>query len=243
MKVLISKKTGTYGYYNEQGDYHCKEGFIKEKELKSGKSRVMTDNTKREFIVFDANNYDISKRFKRGPQLITSKDLGYIMSRCYIGKNDFIVEAGSGSGAATAFFANIAKKVHSYEIIADHLKIAKRNVEIMGYKNVEFFHKDLAENIENEKDIDMLFLDMPNPIPVLEKDLSGIKMGKYIVCYLPSISQIQEVTTLISQREDLYLEEISEIILRHWRVWERISRPDHRKEIDHTAFLVFIRKV
>ena len=43
MKVLISQKTGRYYYYNEEGDYHCKEGLIKEEDLKSGKSRVFSN--------------------------------------------------------------------------------------------------------------------------------------------------------------------------------------------------------
>ena len=74
--------------------------------------------------------------------------------------------------------------------------------------------------------IDVLFLDMPNPCEVLEKDLSGVKRGGYIVCYVPSISQIQEITKLVEKDDGLYFEEISEVILRHWRVWDRVSRPE-----------------
>lgn len=243
MKVLISKKTGIYYYYKEgNGDFHCKEGFVKKEELESDKI-IVVSNTNREFIMFDGNKFDLTQKFKRGPQLITPKDLGYVAARCYLGKTDFVVEAGSGSGAATCFFANIVKKVNSYEIKEDHLKIAKKNVETMGLDNVEFFNIDLAENIENEKDIDLLFLDMPEPNSVLSKKLDCVKRGAYIVCYVPSISQIQEITKLTSERDDLYFEEISEVILRHWKVWERVSRPEHRKEIDHTVFLVFIRKI
>jgi tRNA (adenine57-N1/adenine58-N1)-methyltransferase len=243
MKVLISKKTGNYYYYKTKGDFHCKEGYIKEEELNSDKSRIFTENTKREFISFEANSYDLTKKFKRGPQIITAKDLGYIVARSRINKESFIVEAGGGSGAATTFFSGIAKKVHCYEIKEEHCKIIEKNLEFTKSSNVELFCNNLADKIENEKDVDLLFLDMPNPCEVLEKDLSAVKLGRYIVCYVPSISQIQEITKLISEREDLYLEEISEVILRHWRVWERVARPEHRKEIDHTAFLVFIRKV
>lgn len=243
MKVLISKKTGNYNYYNGIGDFHCKEGFIKEDELKSGKSKVIIENTNREFLICEANSYDLVKKYKRGPQVILAKDLGYIISRTRINKNSFVVEAGGGSGVATTFFAGIANSVYSYEIKEEHCKIIKKNLEFTKTENVDLFNEDLAEKVESLKDVDLLFLDMPTPCDVLEKDLSCVKSGQYIVCYVPSITQIQEITKLLATREELYLEEISEVILRHWRVWERVARPEHRKEVDHTAFLVFIRKI
>lgn len=242
MKVLISKKTGIYYYYKGEGDYNCKEGIISQSDILSGNSLVKA-NTNREFLVFDANFIDLKKKMKRGPQIITEKDLGYIIARCGVGKDSFIVEAGGGSGGATSFFSKIVKKVHTYEVVKDHCDIINKNIEYFGLDNVELFNKDLADEIENEKDIDLLFLDMPEPNIVLQKDLKAVKSGNYIVCYVPSISQIQEITKLIPEKSDLYLEEITEVILRHWKVWERVSRPEHRKEIDHTAFLVFIRKI
>ena len=84
---------------------------------------------------------------------------------------------------------------------------------------------------------------MPEPGMILEKNLDKVKTGHYIVCYVPSINQVQEVTRIAQEKEDLYHEEVTEVILRHWKVSERISRPESRKEIDHTAFLVFIRKI
>lgn len=242
MKVLISKKTGKYYYYSGSEDYHCKEGIIKKDELESGKSTVISNNEK-EFFIFEANLYDRSRKITRGPQLITEKDLGYIVARTRMNKNSIVVEAGAGCGAATSFFASIVKEVHSYEIREDHAQIVEKNLKLLENDNVKLVVADLVEEVKNEKNIDVLFLDMPNPHEVLEADLSGVKSGGYIVCYVPSISQIQEITKIAGEKENLYFEEISEVILRHWRVWERVSRPEHRKEIDHTAFLVFIRKI
>lgn len=242
MKVLISKKTGNYYYINPENDYHCKEGVISKEDLNSGE-KVIKAHTDKEFLIFDSNLYDRKKKMKRGPQIILEKDLGYIIARSGIGKKSFIVEAGGGSGGATIFFANIADKVHTYEIREDHCTIINKNVEMFELDNVKVINADLATEISKEKDIDLLFLDMPDPNMILENDLDTVKSGSYIVCYVPSISQIQEITKLVAKREDLYLEEITEVILRHWRIWENVSRPEHRKDIDHTAFLVFIRKI
>jgi len=244
MKVLVSRKTGKYYYYKEEGDYHCKEGLIKEEDLKSGK-KIVFSNIEREFLLFNANDYDKSTRFKIGPQLITKKDLGYILARTGTNRNSVVVEAGSGSGAATSFFAGIVKEVKSYDVREDHIKIAKRNLDLMGFDNVSFEKIDLNEKIESieKNSIDLLFLDMPDSHLVLEKNLDALKSGAFIVSYVPSITQILDITNTIKNNENLYLEETTEVILRHWKVWDKIARPNHRKEIDHTAFLVFIRKV
>lgn len=242
MKVIISKKTQNRNIWNNTGDLHTKEGILKEEDILSDNITII-NNKEREHIKFDAQKIDKVAKYKRGPQIITPKDLGYIISRTFTGKNDKIVEAGGGSGAATCFFANIVKKVHTYEIREDHIPIIEKNLKLQNVDNVELKCGDLVDFIEDEENIELLFLDMPNPNPILEKNIKGLSSGKFIVCYLPSISQIQELTELIKEKEEYYLEEISEVSIREWKVWDKISRPMHRKEIDHTAFLVFIRKL
>jgi len=245
MKILISKKTGLFYTYKEDGDFHCKEGTLSESELKSEKSLILS-NMNKEFLVFNANNYDLRQKIKRGPQIILPKDLGYIISRTGITKESKILEAGGGSGAATIFFSQIAKYVHTYEIVEEHYKLILKNLKLMQIENAKINFGDLTQFIEteNKNEFDLLFLDMPQPITILEKNLDCLKSGSYIVCYLPSISQIEEISEFILKHENyFYLEEISEIILRHWKVKGKISRPEHRKEIDHTAFLIFIRKI
>ena len=63
MKVLISKKTGNYYYYNGEGEYHCKEGFLTVEQLQSGKN-LLINNKQREFLMFDANKHDEFKKLK-----------------------------------------------------------------------------------------------------------------------------------------------------------------------------------
>lgn len=245
MKVLISKKTGDYYNYKGTGDYHNKEGTLKEADILSGKSPIVA-NTNREFHVSDYNFFDKFVNLKRGPQLITTKDLGYIAARTGLGVGSVVVEAGSGSGAATSFFCRIGCKVYTYEIEKAHYDIAKKNVDSLGFTDYIIENKDLALAIDEGIGVkaDTLFLDMPDAEKIVEKDLSFVKSGGYIVCYLPSVSQIQELTKVIASIENTYyIEEISEIIHREWKVWDRVARPMHRKDIDHTAFLVFIRKI
>lgn len=241
MKLLISKKTGINYYADENKDYHTKEGYITKEDLNSKIVQVKS-NKGVDFFKFEFNDYDKRKSIKRGPQIILPKDLGYILSRTGISKDSTVVEAGSGSGAATIFFSRFVKKVLSYEINDKHYEITKKNLEFANCDNVELSKGDLADHIRNLKDFDMLFLDMPDPSVILENEISGLKKGNYVVLYLPSITQIVNICKFVSDRDYFYVEEVSEIILRNWKVNERIARPEHRKETDHTAFLVFLRK-
>ena len=243
--ILISKKTNHLYYYdiNSNDDYHCKEGLIKKEDILNINLNIIKSNLNREFIKFNASNYDLSNKIKRGPQIITNKDLGYIISRTRINKNSKIVEAGGGSGGATIFFSNIVKEVKTYEINEKHSSIIEFNLNKQNITNVKLINKDLRECIGQEKNIDLLFLDMPEPSIILNEDLSGIKNGSYIVCYLPSIIQIIELYKTITNNPNLYLEEVSEIILRKWKINNNVSRPEFNKETDHTAFLIFIRKI
>ncbi|MFW5704568.1 MAG: tRNA (adenine-N1)-methyltransferase [Nanoarchaeota archaeon] len=243
MKVLLSLKTGRTYYYNENGDYHCKEGSFTEKELKSENNRL-TSNKGTEFLISDSNLYDKAQKIKRGPQILITKDLGYILARAGIDKNSTILEAGGGSGAATCFFARFVKKVLTYEIRKDHCDIIEKNINNFGLKNVKLINKNLADDIE-KLSADFVFLDMPEPIEVLEKKLSKIASGSLICCYLPSITQISNLIQFINEnkKDELYTEEISEIIHREWKINSRVARPNHQKETDHTAFLVFLRKI
>lgn len=241
MKALLSLKSGKKYTINQVNDFHCKEGLITKESLSS--NGLIESNIGIKFLLSDANNFDLSQKIKRGPQIIINKDLGYIISRTRINKHSTIVEAGGGSGAATIFFANLVKKVITYEIVEKHYDIIEQNLKTHNIDNVELKNKDLAEDIEKIKDYDMLFLDMPEPSNILTKKLNGLKSGSYIVCYLPSINQIQELIVEITKNKGYFVEEVSEIIHREWKINERISRPAHQKETDHTAFLVFIRKI
>ncbi len=244
MKLLISKKTGLHYIIDEKnGDYHCKEGTIKNEDLIDDNINIVKSSTGREFFKTQVNKTDEMSRIKRGPQIIMAKDIGYILSRTGIDRNSKIVEAGGGSGAATLFLSRFVKELHTYELNEDNIKIIEYNLRRNNVDNVKLTHGDLIDYIDGEDNIDLVFLDMPEPWVITNKNLLGLKKGGYVVCYVPSVTQILEIVKYVFERDDFYLEEVSEVILRHWRVKERVARPEHRKETDHTAFLVFVRKL
>ncbi len=246
MLILISKKSNIFYYVkNIEQDYHCKEGFITKNLLQDKNLQEVKSNVGINFLKFESNFYDECKKIKRGPQIITHKDLGYILARTGIGSKSTILEAGGGSGHLTLFFSNICKLVVTYEIQKNNFDLIQKNLDKANVENVKLIEGDLFENVENEKkEYDLLFLDMPSSYDIFNYNLDNlVKKGSYICFYIPSIFQIHELIIKMKDLPFFYLEEISEIILRKWRVKDKISHPENRKEIDHTAFLVFVRVI
>ncbi len=176
------------------------------------------------------------KKLRRGPAVILPKDIGLIITETGIGKDSKILEAGTGSGMLTSYLANICKKVISYEKRENFYELAKKNFEDFGFKNIKLVNDDIINC--REKNIDVMILDLPNPHDYLDVARKSLKEKGFLVCYLPNITQIQE---LAKNLKDLNLFRITELIRRDWIFEDNRIRPKS-KMIGHTAFLIFIRK-
>jgi len=97
------------------------------------------------------NFIDKYKKIKRGAQILTPKDIGYIITTTGINKKSVVLDAGSGSGALACFLAAIAKKVITYEIREDFIKIVKENKKKLGLKNLKIKQGDVFKEITEKK--------------------------------------------------------------------------------------------
>ncbi len=220
-------------------DFHTQFGFIKSADLKKT-GRVMS-NTGKEFFVVNPSFIDAYKKIRRGPQVIPPKDIGPIITETGINKKSRVVDAGAGSGALALFIANIAKEVTTYEIREDFAKIAEENIAILGLKNVRLKRKNVYDGID-EKDIDLITLDVPEPWKALNSASKSLKTGGFLVSYSPTIPQVNDyVAELRKNREFVYLKTI-EIIEREWEFEDRKIRPKSQ-QIGHSGFLTFARKI
>ena len=114
-----------------------KNKWIGEGVVNTGKGVVNTDSPPEWATIFDAKFLDFLEKFKRGPQVINAKDVGQIITLTGLGKGWKVVEGGSGSGFLTCWMGHMGCKVHTYEHREDFFKIAKRNVDSLGLKNVK----------------------------------------------------------------------------------------------------------
>ncbi len=186
---------------------------------------------------------DAFRKMTRGPQIITLKDASIIAGFTGISPGDRIVDAGSGSGFLAVFMGNIVRpegKVFSYEMRADFASLAKANVKKAGLEEyVEVKDKDIFNGID-EKDIDVITLDMPEPWHAIKHAKKALKDGGYLVGYVPSVEQFRTFV-LECEKAGLKHERTVECAVREMLIKERGTRPE-TKGLLHTGYLSFIRK-
>lgn len=231
MKLLIDENSKKY-LIREEKEFHTGLGIIKEEDIKQPAPAKIKSHTGKDFLLVDANPYDLFEKMKRGPQIITLKDAGYILARTGITKDSVVLDAGGGSGGLTCFLALHAKKVITYENRKEFFDIVQKNIELFGLKNVELKDNNIYETKEKSK-VDVITLDLKEPWRV---NTECLKLGGCLAVYVPTVNQIAEL-----KFEGFVLEEITELIKRDWRT-DEILRPKS-KMIAHTGFIAFLRKI
>ena len=232
MKVIINKKRHRYCW--DKGDLHTNEGLIKEDSIKNG---MIKSNLGKDFVVFDAFFIDKLEKIKRGPAIINKKDVGEIIACTGINKNSRIVDCGTGCGVLAAFLGNISNYVVSYEKNKAFFDLAKKNLEFLGVK-VKLKNKDIENGID-EKNLDLITLDLLEPWKVFSHAQKRLKSGSFLVCYLTNIIQVIEC---VKHLERFYIEKIFETIEREWIAEGLKVRPRHIGLL-HTGWLLFARKI
>ncbi len=178
----------------------------------------------------------VFRRLKRGPQVILPKDIGIIIAYSDIDKNSVCVDAGTGSGWLAASLARICKQVTSYDIRDDFLEIAKKNKEMLGLDNLVLKKGDVFKKIE-EKNVDLVTLDMPNPEKALKNVKKALKKGGTVVSYLPNVEQVKKYVERLQKLgfTDIYT---VEVIVRDLLVRKEGTRPTN-KGLWHTGYITF----
>jgi len=219
--------------------FSCEYGNFNLLELVGAEygTKIKTNKGK-EFHAIKPRMCDI--RFKRMPQIVMPKDIGLVAGITCLGKKDVVIEAGTGSGLTCMAFANIAKKVYTYELREDFAEVAGENIKRSGLKNIVLKNKDVCTGID-EKEADLVFLDMGSPELAVAEAKKALTSGGFLVVYSPVIEQTLRVREKIAQ-EGFTQIQTTECIKRDWEIGDNRTRPATRM-IGHTAFLTFARKV
>lgn len=169
------------------------------------------------------------------------RQLLFIIAETGINKDSNILDAGTGSGALACFLSNICKNVTSYDIRDDSIEIANENKKFLKIKNLKIKKKDITKGID-EKNLDLIVLDLPEPWHSIVSCKKALKIGAYLVIYVPTILQISEfVNKIKSNKNFIYLKSI-ELIERQWKIDNKSVRPTS-DAIGHTGFLCFMRRI
>jgi len=180
----------------------------------------------------------------RRAQIILPRDAAHILINCSIESGCTVLEAGMGSGSLTIALANAVApngKVISYDIREDFIEHAMRNIRRAGLEQyVSAKLKDITKGID-EKELDAIVLDIPNPWEVVEHAWNALKIGGYFCSYSPLISQVEK--TVKEVRKHSFIEiKTFENIQREMVVSAYGTRPSFNM-LGHTGYITFSRKI
>lgn len=221
-------------------DFNSHYGIVKSKYLKLNRE-VKTHLGKKFFVVKPNLNDLVEKVFERIPQTITFKDLSLLLFLTTPPKNSRIVDAGTGSGFASMFLAYFLNpcKIFTYEINEKYIEVAKKNFEISGLKNfIKVKKKDITKGID-EKNLDLVHLDMENSEKVIKHAYNSLKVGGYIAIFSPIIEQVLKVRKELKKYKFMDVTTVENLV-RRWQ-FKKYLRPE-TTGILHTGFYTIARK-
>lgn len=245
MKVLIDEQYRKFLIGdNLDKDLQLDFGVLSKDQLNAAQNGdVLQSHLGKKVFVLDASFVDIFEKIKRGPQIITLKDAALIAAYTGISDKSIIVDAGAGSGALISYLGNVVKpsgKVYSYEVSDEFIKLASENIKDLNLQDTVIIkNKNIYDGID-EKNVDMLSLDLPEPWRVIEHANKSLKIGGYFVAYLPSMTQVQIFVSALTK--NYRIEQIFEDLQRNWIVRGQIARPESMM-LGHTGFITIARRL
>jgi len=196
----------------------------------------------RTFIVVPPSIYDHVLQLRRTTQIMYPKESGYLILKMDIGPGSRVIEAATGSGGLTLALAHAVHpggRVYSYEMREEMQRLARRNLEQVGLDDVvELVLRDVSEGFD-QRGVDALFFDLPNPWDYLEQARAALASGGFLGALLPTTNQVAHLLAALEKRS-FGLTEVEEIMLRPYKPVPARLRPMDRM-VAHTGFLVFAR--
>lgn len=207
-------------------------------------SRIFTNKEKYVYLL-EPTIHDFIMKFQHGTQIVYPKDLGYIASRTGLQSGQTVLEIGTGSGALTTFAASIVKprgRVYTFDVDAEFIKIASRNVERASMSKYVVFHNMDIKTAKKMpvSDADLALVDLGDPWTVVPQVRSMLKGSGAFFAVCPTMNQLEKLVVSLADNEFTDIE-CSEHILR--TIDAREGKTRHSFEgIGHTTYLCHARK-
>lgn len=238
-KLAITKDNKIYPIYDLNRSLHLNEGGVdRELLLKANHDGIIKTTGEQELLLAPATFKDNMAYIKQQAAIIIPKDIGFIIAECGLTKDAVVIDAGAGSGGSACTLGALCKKVYTYDIHKEHIKVVKENCEKLELTNVEVIEGDITTSTPQEQ-VDLVVLDIPEPQNAIGTLKKALKQSAYAAIYTPHINQAQKF--IASLDNDFKLITVIELIQRRWEVNDKQLRPKHNM-LGHTAFLTIIRK-
>ena len=205
----------------------------------------MTTNRGHVLLVVKPTMADFAVDMPRIATVGYPKDLGTILVYGDIFPGARVLEAGCGSGAVTmALLRAIGESgaLFSYDVRQDMIDRTRENVSAMlpDTSNLTLKIGDVYNGFD-ERDLDRIVLDLPEPWQVVPHASEGLLPGGIFVSFSPTVLQVHELTAALRGIHTFEMIETMEVLQRPWMVGSRSVRPEHRM-VGHTGFITIARR-
>jgi tRNA (adenine57-N1/adenine58-N1)-methyltransferase catalytic subunit len=198
----------------------------------------------RSYILLQPSLGNLLRETPRTTQIMYPKDIGFILVTMGIRPGQHVLEAGTGSGSLTTALAyNVGPQGHvtTYEQRFETQRLAQKNLARLGLdERVTFKLRDIAGGFD-ERNVDALFLDLPNPYDYIPQVRQALMPGGFFGTILPTTNQIVRLLEAL-KRENFAFIEVVELLLRYYQAEPEKFRPVDRM-IAHTGYLIFARPI
>lgn len=195
-------------------------------------------------LALEPSLHDLIKDLRRTTQIMFPKDIGYLLLKMNIGPSCRVVEAGTGSGGLTVALARMVGptgRVFSYEVRADVLSLARKNLARVGLlERVDLKERDIGQGFD-EEGVDAVFLDLRSPWDYLTPAWMALKGGGFFGAFLPTTNQVSQLVRALPG-VGFGAVEVEELLLRSYKAVPDRLRPADRM-VAHTGYLTFARKL
>lgn len=181
---------------------------------------------------------------RRKTQIVYPKDLGYILLMLDVKEGDRVIDVGLGSGAmcgALARLVGASGRVYAYERRGDCIVLAQENLKEWGVIDRVTIHLQDIEEGFVERDVDALFLDVPEPWKYLKQCWDALRGGGRLAIVSPTAGQVIEVLRGLGALPFVTVQ-VWESLFREYKPNPLAFRPFDRM-VAHTTYMIFARKV
>ena len=204
---------------------------------------ISNHNGTEQFTILHPTLSDRLMKVKRATTISYPKDIGAVIMETDIFSGAKVLEIGTGSAAFSIAISSIVGKdgkIYSFEKREEHQKIAIKNFnKLARFQNAEFILKDNTHEVGFELDekMDMIYLDVPDPAPLLWTVKETLVAGGNIAIIVPCVEQLADIVRELPKQGFTRIR-AKEIFERGIRPTPGRTRPYDRM-VAHTVYLLF----
>ncbi len=202
-------------------------------------------NIGRNLVLLKPTLSELLSKVTRRTQVLYPKEVGYLLLGLGIGPGSLVFEAGTGSGASAAFFANFVRpngKVVSMDVNEQSLQIASKNLSLLGLGGfVELRLGDITKGIAERGFFDAALMDLPSPWDASKAFWDLLKPSSRVAVVIPTYNQLEK-TSLSLEENGFAVLECIDISIQGLKVKKGAVRPLPFART-HNAFLILAAKV